>query len=234
MNGSKNSLVPSFSHLAVLILIAALVGTSCSVSHGGARHDQAVARARKYDLVDVRGLVPGVQIDLRYGTRRNIAGRALYPSGMPCLLRKATAEKLRQAQALLASKGCGLRIWDAWRPPEVHLLLLHHGGHTGMFQGLDGGWSRHSAGLCVDVTLVDQTGNEMRMPTGFDEDFEHADAAYTGGDADIARNLALLQGAMRLAGFCTVSEEWWHFDDADFVNRGQRVIYASELGLPVL
>ncbi len=197
-------------------------------------HAQAVARARKYDLVDVRRTVPGVQIDLRYGTRRHVAGRALYPAGMPCLLRRVTAEKLRRAQAMLASQGYGLRLWDAWRPPEVHLLLLHHGGHTGMFQNIEGGWSRHSGGLSVDLTLVDQSGHEMRMPTGFDEDFEHADAIYTGGAPDIARNLAILQKAMRVAGFSTVAKEWWHFDDADFVNQGQRVIYASELGIPVL
>jgi D-alanyl-D-alanine dipeptidase len=153
---------------------------------------------------------------------------------MPCLLRRVTAEKLNKAQSLLAAEGCGLRVWDAWRPPEVHLLLLHHGGHTGMFQHLDGGWSRHSGGLSVDLTMVDQAGNEMRMPTGFDEDFENAGYHYAGGDPEIARNLARLQKAMRAVGFSTVTKEWWHFDDADFVHQGQRVIYASELGIPVL
>jgi D-alanyl-D-alanine dipeptidase len=226
--------MPAFYRLAALILISVLAGTSCSARQGGAMHAQAVTRARKYDLVDVRRVVPGVQIGLRYGTRRNVAGRALYPAGMPCLLRRVTAEKLQKAQAILVSQGYGIRLWDAWRPPEVHLLLLHHGGHTGMFQDIEGGWSRHSGGLCVDVTLADQSGNEMRMPTGFDEDFEHAGETYTGGDPDIARNLALLQKAMRAAGFSTVTKEWWHFDDTDFVNQGQRVIYASELGIPVL
>jgi D-alanyl-D-alanine dipeptidase len=233
MNGSKNSRVPAFSRLAVLILIAAIGGVSCAPG-GGAMKRRAVALAKKFDLVEVPALVPGVQIDLRYGTRHNVAGRALYHPGTPCLLRRATAEKLRTAQALLAAQGYGLRIWDAWRPPEVHVLLLHHGGHTGMFQNLDGGWSRHCAGLCVDVTLVDRQGREVRMPTGFDQDFEFASSHYTGGDPEIAGNLARLQRAMRAAGLEPVKEEWWHFDDTDFLNQGQRVIGASELGLPIL
>lgn len=189
------------------------------------------ARSRKFRLVDVRGTAPGVQIDLRYATSRNVAGRALYPAGMPCLLRIETARKLRKAQALLAAESHGLRVWDAWRPPEVHLLLLHHDGETGMFQAIDGGWSRHCGGVCVDVTMVGPDGQEVRMPTGFDENYALAGHDYTGGDPQIARNLARLQKAMRAAGFSTVMREWWHFDDTDFVNAGQRVIFASELGL---
>jgi len=189
------------------------------------------ARARKFHLVDVRRAAPGVQIDLRYATACNVAGRALYPAGMPCLLRQETARKLRKAQALLAAEGHGIRVWDAWRPPEAHLLLLQHDRETGMFQEIDEGWSRHCGGVCVDLTLVGPDGHEVRMPTGFDEDYHLAGRDYSGGDSQVAKNLARLQRAMRAAGFSTVAREWWHFDDTDFVNEGQRVIFASELGL---
>lgn len=233
-NGSKNSLVPPFSRLALLIL---LLAASCS--HREERRSalvpsQAIERARRYDLVDVREMIPGIAVDLRYGTSRNVAGRRLYPAHMPCLLRRATAEKLRLAQALLAAQGYGIRIWDAYRPPEVHLILLHHGGHTGMFQTMDDGWSRHCAGISVDATLVDSRGREMRMPTYFDEDFEHAKLAYDGADPVVRQNLAIFQQAMRRAGFTAVTSEWWHFDDPDFSGDGQPVIHASKLGIPIL
>ena len=97
LNGSKNSLVPSFSHFAVLILILV---TSCSpreMRRSALVPSQAVERARKYDLVDVRRVAPDVAVDLRYGSRQNVAGRALYPASMPCLLRRVTAEKLHKA-----------------------------------------------------------------------------------------------------------------------------------------
>jgi len=234
LNGSKNSLVPAFSRLAVLILILV---TSCSpreMRRSALVPSQAVERARKYDLVDVRRVAPDVAVDLRYGSRKNVAGRALYPASMPCLLRRVTAEKLRKAQAILAAQGYGIRVWDAYRPPEVHLLLLHHGGGTGMFQQISGGWSRHCAGVSVDATMVDRHGRELRMPTYFDEDFQQAGHRYEGGDPEIARNLATFQRAMHQAGFVGVTTEWWHFDDPDFSGEGQRVIYASELGIPVL
>jgi D-alanyl-D-alanine dipeptidase len=118
---------------------------------------QAVERARKYDLVDVRKR-SRMAVDLRYGSRKNVAGRALYPATCPACCAEVTAEKLRKAQAILAAQGYGIRMWDAYRPPEVHLLLLHHGGGTGMFQQISGGWSRHCAGMSVDATMVDRRG----------------------------------------------------------------------------
>jgi D-alanyl-D-alanine dipeptidase len=191
--------------------------------------------ARQYDLVDIHEVIPDISIDLRYGTAENVTGRPLYPKRMPCLLHRQTAEKLRAAQALLRSQGYGIRVWDGYRPPEVQQALYQAGAATNMFLSPEtAGWSRHCGGIAVDVTLVDASGREQRMPTAFDAGLENASATYRGGDPVIARNVQLLQQAMRQVGFAPAAAEWWHFDDSDFVQNPQPIVYGRQLGIPSL
>lgn len=195
---------------------------------------RSVELAAQYDLVDVRAFIPGIAIDLRYTTPRNVTQRAIYPARMPCLLRIETAEKLKTAQTLLSAQGYGLRIWDAYRPPEVQEELHRHGGSTGMFLSPETGWSRHCGGIAVDLTLVDARGTEQRMPTYFDEDFANASRHYRGNDPEVRRNLQILQAAMKQAGFTQLESEWWHFDDADYVSNPQPVVFGHQLAIPTL
>lgn len=184
-------------------------------------------------LTDVRRFVPDVVVDLRYATKDNIARRALYPADMPCLLKPSTAEKLRQAQAILRTKGLGLRIWDAWRPPEVQLLLVEKEGNTGLFMDPKSAWSRHCSGTAVDVTLVDDRGVEQPMPTYHDEGGAKASYLYTGKSHKIQRNLYLLQRAMVDAGFHILDTEWWHFDDSDYYTTPAPVVFGHEVGIRI-
>ncbi len=188
--------------------------------------------ARQRGLVDVRKVIPGIGIDLRYATSANVTGQALYPSHMPCLLRTETAEKLKQAQAILRAQGYGVRIWDAYRPPEAQETLHKHASTTGMFLSPNTGWSRHCGGIAVDLTLVDAKGNEQRMPTGFDQDLAHAGVNYRGSDPLVAQNLKILKAAMKQAGFIQLESEWWHFDDAEYLTDPQPVIYGWRIALP--
>jgi D-alanyl-D-alanine dipeptidase len=188
--------------------------------------------ARERGLVDVRKAIPGITIDLRYATADNVTGQPIYPSHMPCLLRTETAEKLKRAQAILHAQGYGLRIWDAYRPPEAQETLHKAGGSTGMFLSPNAGWSRHCGGIAVDLTLVDAQGNQQRMPTGFDQDFAHAGINYRGSDPVVAQNLRILQAAMKQAGFIQLESEWWHFDDAEYLNNPQPIVYGWRIALP--
>lgn len=194
---------------------------------------QTLELARGYDFVDVRAVIPGISIDLRYGTAENVARRPLYDKRLPCLLRRETAEKLRQAQAILRAQGYGIRLWDAYRPPEVQEILFQAGASTRMFLSPETtGWSRHCGGIAVDVTLVDAQNRELRLPTGFDAGLKNAAADYQGSDPEIRRNLQILQGAMHRAGFTQVTAEWWHFDDGDFTQNPQVIVYGRQLGIP--
>ncbi|MBL9179808.1 MAG: M15 family metallopeptidase [Verrucomicrobiaceae bacterium] len=199
------------------------------------RFGTPLERARSHDLVDVRAFIPGISIDLRYTTAENVTGRPLYPRHMPCLLRRETAMKLKEAHELLRAQGYGIRVWDAYRPPEAQEKLHAAGASTHMFLSPETmGWSRHCGGIAVDVTLVDGNQQEQRMPTGFDAGLRNASARYQGGDSVVARNLQLLQRAMLRAGFAQVRAEWWHFDDGDFVDNPQPVIFGHQLAIPVL
>lgn len=188
----------------------------------------------KKGLVDVRRTIPDIKIDLRYATAKNVTGRPLYPRRMPCLLRASTAEKLKRAQALLHAQGYGLKIWDAWRPLEAHQVLFSRGYETGMFQDPSYGWSRHCGGISVDATLVDLKGREQRMPTYFDEDLAHASSLQQPKDPEIRRNLNMLHGAMKAAGFYPLREEWWHFDDMEFLFYSIPVIQGKDIGIKIL
>lgn len=200
---------------------------------GPFKASRTVALAKPFGLVDVRSVVPGISMDLRYGTAANVTGRPLYPAGMPCLLHRDTAAKLQTAQSLLRSQGYGLRIWDGYRPPEVQQALYQAGAATRMFLSPENaGWSRHCGGIAVDATLVDAEGREQRMPTAFDAGLHHASSTYRGGDPVIARNLQILHQAMKQAGFEPAAAEWWHFDDGDYVRNPQPVVFGHELGIP--
>jgi zinc D-Ala-D-Ala dipeptidase len=221
----------------MLSLGAALLPGGCALEPAEHRSaiipGQAVAAAREYGLVDVRQSVPDIVVDLRYTTRQNVTGRPLYPRNMPCLLRPSTVEKLRQAQSVLAAQGYGLKIWDAWRPPEVQQVLFSRGGGTGMFLDPKVGWSRHCGGISLDATLVDRDGREMRMPTYFDENLDQAGSDQTPSDPEVRRNLQLLHSAMRSAGLVPLPSEWWHFDDTDFLQNPVLVIWGRDIGIHV-
>lgn len=199
---------------------------------GAAQLHEVISAAGQRGLVDVRTYIPDIQYDLPYRTKKNVCWQPLYPQDMPCLLHIRTVEKLRVAQEILRSKGFGLKIWDAWRPPEVQESLFEHGGYTGMFTPPSLMWSRHCSGTAVDVTLVDATGRELEMPTGFDE----ADAKTSHNSSlpseEVKSRRMSLQLAMTAAGFSMLDTEWWHFDDAEFDNGGvPPVVFAKDIGL---
>src|SRR5882757_4984310 len=74
-------------------------------------------------LVEIRAACPGVVVELRYATERNITGKPIYPAGARAMLRRSVAERLAKAQAFLQDRGYGLKVWDAYRPASVQRLL---------------------------------------------------------------------------------------------------------------
>jgi zinc D-Ala-D-Ala dipeptidase len=221
-----------FLHLLSAVLLVSC-GTPSMQRRSAIVPSRAIAQAGKYGLHDVRATLPDIAVDLRYGTKFNVAGRPIYPRNMPCLLRATTIERLRQAQATLKLQGYGLRVWDAWRPPEAQQVLYSHGGRTGMFLDPGAGWSRHCGGVSLDATLVDLEGHEQRLPTYFDEDLEKAASTKQPSEPQVQRNLALLHNAMRAAGLIPLPGEWWHFDDEDFLSSPVPVITAANLGIVI-
>ncbi|MES2598309.1 MAG: M15 family metallopeptidase [Verrucomicrobiota bacterium] len=213
---------------------ATLLLTGCAAGPGGWIDQKQVLRAAQAKgLVDVRAAIPGIKVDLRYATRHNVTGRPLYPRNMPCLLRPSTLERLKQVQAALKTQGYGVKIWDAWRPPEVQEMLVSQDGKSGMFLDPEVGWSRHCGGVSLDATLVDASGHELRMPTAFDENFAQAGSDQIPADPIVRQNLQVLHSAMRAAGLKPLPSEWWHFDDIDFISNPVLVIKGKAIGIHV-
>ena len=157
-------------------------------------------------------------MELRYAGTRNIAGRALYPPKLPALVRPSVARKLAYAQGLLRARGYGLKIWDAYRPPSAHDQLWKLSPDNHYVADPKSGGSLHTWGVAVDATLVDLEGNEVAMPTDFDEFKPAATLYYAGPDEVVRRHLRLLQAALARAGFYGLRTEWWHFVVKDWKN----------------
>ena len=223
-------MIPLRSGLAAMAI--ALAGCSLPVVRRSAIVEcPAAALAAQHGLVDVRTFLPDVSVALKYGSSQNVTHRPLYPPDMPCLMRRDTALKLKQVQDKLRPLGLAIRIWDAWRPPEVQLELMRQAGGTGMFLDPKVAWSRHCSGVAVDLTLIDKEGREQRMPSPHDENSDRAYFQYSGDDPVVRQNLATLQQIMQACGFSTIALEWWHFDDCECWRRPQPEVYARDIGL---
>ncbi len=162
-------------------------------------------------LVRIRDLDPTIEVDLRYAGEDNFTGRQLYPVAL-CLLQKGTAEKLISAQAEFRADGYSLKIWDAYRPLSVQENLWEAFPDSRYVASPEVG-SNHNRGAAVDVTLVDEEGEELVMPTGFDEFVPEAARSYPDIPDEARENMEYLTEVMVGNGFTTIESEWWHFND---------------------
>jgi len=182
--------------------------------------------------------IAGIAIDLRYATPGNFVGRDLYSPFDCAWLHRDAAAALEQVVAWLARErpGCTALVLDALRPQRVQQQLWDAlaGTDLQMYLADPARGSIHSFGMALDITLLDQRGNELDMGTGFDDlsELSHPDlepallaaGAITQTHID---NRQLLRDAMAQAGFVGIRSEWWHYDcgDRELVRRTyQRVM----------
>ena len=178
------------------------------------------------DFRRIETLGEGIELDLRYATPHNFAGRVLY-DGLDCAwLRREAAEGLEQAARWLAEQrpGWRLRLLDALRPHRVQVALWAQlaGTPEQAYLADPARGSIHSFGMAVDVTLLDPQGRETDMGSGFDEmsllshpalNDEHLALGALGAAQVTARGW--LHAAMARGGFRGIPTEWWHFDHGD-------------------
>lgn len=163
-------------------------------------------------LVPVSDYIPGIMVEIRYATADNFTGQRIYDFETP-FLRYGTVKKLLAVQEQLEAQGLGLKIWDGFRPVSAQYFLWEVCPDPRYVADPRTGFSSHSRGNTVDITLVDATGSELIMPTGFDDFSPLADRDYSDCSPEAARNARLLQQIMESAGFTGYYGEWWHFTD---------------------
>ena len=152
------------------------------------------------DFVRVLDYIPEIEVELRYAAEENFCGRAVYDFS-EAYLRYGTVKKLSAVQEALERQGCGLKIWDAFRPVRAQFALWEICPDSRYVADPNRGYSSHSRGNTVDVTLVTPEGEELEMPTGFDDFSPLADRDYSDASPEAAANARLLEDVMTACGF---------------------------------
>ncbi|MBQ7130528.1 MAG: M15 family metallopeptidase [Oscillospiraceae bacterium] len=164
------------------------------------------------DFVRVTDYVPNVIVDLKYSGTDNFTGQEIYGFD-DAFLRYGTVKKLKAVSDELAQQGLQLKIWDAFRPVSAQFRLWEICPDDTYVADPNKGYSNHSRGFAVDVTLVNSEGRELEMPTGFDDFSAMADRDYSDCSPEATENARLLESVMAKHGLSGYQGEWWHFSD---------------------
>ena len=213
--------------MAMMTFIAA-----CATPPPAMRVD-AAATPDGAGMVDVRTLVPDIELDMRYAGSDNFIGAAVDGYEAPrCYLLIPVARALARAESALRREHLRLRLYDCYRPARavLHFVRWAHDlddQHTKSrhYPNLDkrellGDYisptSGHSRGATLDLTLLqcdaENTGcTPLDMGSGFDffDTAAHTDSPQV--TATQRANRHRLRAAMEHAGFRNYALEWWHY-----------------------
>lgn len=165
----------------------------------------------EHRLVDLSTLNPAPLLEIRYATKYNFTGSPLYPVAK-AWLKDHAALALQKVQQELEKEGLGLKVYDGYRPPSVQRKMWDLIRDERYVSNPDASRGRHTRGTAVDVTLIDKAGNELPMPSNYDEFSERAHRDFKGGTEEQRKNRARLEEIMTRHGFDPFPFEWWHFD----------------------
>ena len=166
------------------------------------------------DFVRVLDYIPGMYQELRYATADNFTGQVIYDF-TDAYLRYSTVKKMAAVNEDLAQLGLALKIWDGFRPVSAQFKLWEVCPDPTFVANPTKGFSSHSRGNTVDVTLVAQDGTELEMPSAFDDFSGKANRDYSDTTKTAADHAELLEILMEKHGFDGYFDEWWHFYDND-------------------
>lgn len=176
-----------------------------------ADYQRAVAADPRKELVDLEEFIPGLILDIRYATTNNFTGERIYNIAK-AYARRPVAGALKRVQEELNKEGAGIKIYDAYRPYKATVKFYEVYRDTTYVASPYRG-SRHNRGCALDLTLVDtRTGEELKMPTGYDSFKKEAWPSTPVEDPVIRKNRDMLIKVMEKYGFSVNSSEWWHFD----------------------
>ena len=165
------------------------------------------------DFVRIVDYIPTARVELAYATVNNFAGCRIYDF-TDAFLRYGTVKKLMKVSEELAEQGMGLIIWDGFRPASAQAKLWEICPDPTFVSHPVTGKRTHCRGNTVDISLYDlETGEELPVPTGYDNFSAYVDRDYSDCAPDAAANARLLENIMEKCGFTPYFAEWWHFAD---------------------
>lgn len=170
------------------------------------------------DIVNLLDLDNEFIIDIKYATEDNFTKVKLYKSSK-CYINKNTAELLIKAKEIFKKDGYRVKVWDAYRPISAQRLMFEVYPDNN-FVAMAPDMSKpikyrcdHMNGMSVDITLVDKNGQDIPMPTGFDDFTENAGLRSDKIPTELRKNAEYLKSVMESVGFEYYDYEWWHFND---------------------
>ena len=210
-----------------ILLLALLLLTGCRKSYGETRETETTVQTEITEVpettqpqlpesddafVRVLDHIPTATQELKYATEDNFTGQVIY-GFEDAYLRWGTVKKLQLVCADLAELGWYIKIWDGFRPVSAQFALWEVCPDPTYVADPNKGFSSHSRGNTIDLTLVDANGAELEMPTGFDDFSTKADRDYSDCTDAAANNAEILELLMEKHGFTGYAGEWWHFSD---------------------
>ena len=160
--------------------------------------------------LDIADLDPTIVIDMRYATANNFVKEKMYECGR-CFLRPEAARKIVTAHEKLQTQGLGLKMFDCYRPKPIQQKLWDKVPNPNYVTPPAKG-SQHNRGLAVDLTIVDENGEELAMGTEYDYFGKEGHHTYKDfEDETILDNRTLLLETMKAFGFKHIRTEWWHY-----------------------
>lgn len=165
------------------------------------------------DFVRIIDYIPTARVELAYATVNNFTGYRIYDF-TDSYLRYGTIKKLMKVSEELADQGIGLIIWDGFRPAAAQAKLWEICPDPTFVSHPVTGKRTHCRGNTVDISLYDlETGEDLPVPTGYDNFTAYADRDYSDCSKDATENARLLEQTMEKYGFTPYFAEWWHFAD---------------------
>lgn len=171
-------------------------------------------RTPDYDTTqwtDIHLVNADIVIDMKYATTENFVEEVMYECGR-CLLRPDVAEGVQKAQEILHKKkeGYVLKMLDCYRPRPVQQKLWDKVPNA-MYVTPPSKGSMHNRGAAVDLTIVNDNGEELDMGTPFDFFGKRAHQDFFDLPEEVLDNRELLRSTMIKAGFKPIRTEWWHY-----------------------
>lgn len=181
-------------------------------------------------FIYVQDEIPEIKIDLRYNTKHNFVGQPIdgYKSNKLILTQSAT-KTLKKVQEELETLGFCLLVYDGYRPQRAvnHFIrwaknlndtINKHEFYPNVkkedlfIEGYIASRSGHSRGSTVDITIIDESTNEildMGSPYDFFEEVSWVEIESI--TPQQKKNRQFLQEIMIRNGFRNYPKEWWHF-----------------------
>jgi len=174
------------------------------------QYKQQVKGNPAFELVDLK-TIDGFFFDIKYATENNFTNEIIYPSA-DAFARMQVVTNLKRANKIFDERGLAIKIFDAYRPYGATVKFYEIYKDTTYVASPYSG-SRHNRGCAVDITLVDkETGEELPMPTAFDDFTEKANPKFEELPQNLIANRDYLINTMQQFGFKVYPSEWWHFD----------------------